>query len=387
MNNLRQALLVAAGGSLLLSPVWGTGSSVFLALAFVLAMVLLFLQKPKVKWIAVVPFWLMFAISLVGMMWTSNTNEGWRLVQIQLNFLFIPVVVIAVACSGANRNDIYRVLMISLGLSLILMGYDAYQQLDEMPFIQTINGSQLSLPFLHRAYFMNHVAILILLLLFRPGKLTWSGVLLIAILGLIFWILQGRMNLLALGAVLGLLAVWGVFKKNSRVSLISISVIGLLLASHFIGFMPSRFDQDMSNELETSEDGVPQTNSRLYMWEMSLAAYSKSPILGVGTGDTHDAINGQFEEVGYEFGLERNYNSHNQYVQMLLTYGPIGLLILLGMFVVFLIKGWKNRDMVLIAWTIYFGLVLLTESYFDRFHGVYLFAVVTSFLLATTNRE
>ncbi len=386
MNKLKSAILYAAGMSLFLSPIWGTGASGFLGLAFLFSLLFLFIEKPRIPHLTLLPFLGLFVWALLGMLWTDNQSEGWRQVQTLLSFLMIPVVILGIADVPDLRKKTFRVLSASLVFSLILMGIDVVQTMTDTSFIYAITGSQLSLPYLHRAYFMNHVAIVGLLFILNTKTVNWKAALIVVILSVVFWILQGRMNLMAFALVLILTAGWGLWKKQRSSAILALLSLGIFIGSYALDYIPSRFDQDVSNEFEAPDEGVPEKNSRWFMWEKSMEAYQESPYLGVGTGDTHDAINAQFEKVGYEFGLIRNYNSHNQYVQTLLTYGPVGLGLLLGLLLLSLQRGWNTADGVLVMWTIYIALVLLTESYFDRFHGVYLFTAVTSLLLITTKR-
>src|SRR5690606_19667826 len=116
-------------------------------------------------------------------------------------------------------------------------------------------------------------------------------------------------------------------------------------------------------------DTVPENASRVYIWKEALSIYADNPVLGVGTGDIHDALNRAFESDGHEPGREQHFNVHNEYIQILTVLGPIGLAALLFILMAPIRSGWKNRDGLLLVSVMYFALTLLTEVYFDRFHG------------------
>lgn len=383
---MKKALLISFVFAFGVSALWPTGSAIGIAVSFLLSMVLLAKKEVRFQPKYILPFTAYFVWLLAGLLWTDNFGEGQRNVEVQLSFLFMPVVASALVQTGFTRVQFKKVLYGTLALSIGVMLYEASTHVPESTWIEAIAGSQLSLPFMHRAYFMNYIALAIILWLWDDEAMDARSIMGLVGLVIAFWILQGRMNILVLAGVLGIALVWGIIAKKKRVYS-GVGIIALVLGlSVYADFIPSRFDEDVSNEMQTTEDGVPQKNSRFFIWEMAFNAFSEQPVIGVGTGDVQDALNHQYEEVGYTFALVREYNAHNQYLQTAVTGGAIGLIALLMCFLLPFVSAIKERDVVLLLWLVTVAGVILTESYFVRFHGVFVFASVTPLLWLTTKR-
>lgn len=384
MNRAFQILFVA---SILTSAVWGTGASLFMGLAALLYIVewIRGNAKPPLKsW----PFWSYYGVYILGMLWTDNMESGGFSLQVKLSFLVLPPLVYHAVAIGLNRLHFKWILTATIAISLAVMGVDVYQNVNAgQSFWYTVSGSQISLPYMHRAYFMNYIYLAILAWTYF-GKFKWQSNVVILLLGVIFWFLQGRMNILVALALVP--AMWWLSRKGNQPGrwVVGLAMLILFGVLHFAELTPSRFEADMGTELDLGEDGeAPEKNSRAYLWKSAGEVYLRHPFLGVGTGDAGDEMVAQFARSDYEFGLEREYNAHNEYAQTLMTLGPLGLIALLLLFLPALKTAWVNRDSAYVLWTVYFAGVILTEVYFNRFHGVYLYALSASFLGATTKRE
>lgn len=374
--------------TLILSPVSLAGASIGLALSSVLSIVVLAQNGFQIQWKLLWPFMAYFALVLAGMLWTDNTETGWRAVQVSMSFLLFPFVAQALKYSGFTRSQLGLSIAISTLVGLVVMVTDTLTNGLENELMRSITGSRLSLPFIHRAYFMNYIVFVILLWLTIKRKAAWIEWIIVGILAIAFWLLQGRMNHIALGLLIPFIIWFGV-KSNQQNSLFGLGFVVVLIASGFAsGLIPTRFN---AAALEKESTGIETTNpehaSRRFLWETSLTVIKTQPILGVGTGDVHDELDARYVEMGFEKGIDHSFNSHNQYLQSLLTFGPLGLLMLLAMFGFPFLKAIQNKDLLLGLWLAYYGMVISTESYFDRFHGVFLFGATVPFLLLTTSKE
>jgi O-antigen ligase len=120
-------------------------------------------------------------------------------------------------------------------------------------------------------------------------------------------------------------------------------------------------------------------NIRLIKWENGLELVSKSPIFGYGIGDAKSELIEQYKSNGFQTGVENAYNSHNQYIDILLQTGLFGLLIMFGLFYTIFSNKLKNRfELKLIAFV--FVISFFTESILGRHWGIISFVLFISFV-------
>lgn len=387
---MKKALEILCGMMLVVFPIWGPGASFFMILSGLLSLYVLIQNRSAFDWKLWVPFIAYTAMYALGILWSDNIDLGVASVRVRLGMVVLPLIAMAAVHLKISRKSLWKATAVGFLVSMVFMGADVVSHvLDGESFRSSIDGSQLCLPYAHRAYFMNYLMVVLLGWLFVEKEMPkWTSWLFYVLVLAVFWTLQGRMNIAAMMGVYALAALYALIRKERRVlmgAIVGIAIPALMLLTNAV---PNRFSPDgIESELALPEDdAAPTSVARTYVWLSGIEVYKRNPVLGVGSGDMHQELNAYFEETGYTFGLERNYNTHNDFIQTLMTLGPVGLLLSLLMFVIPLWKGWKNKDMMLVLWLLYFGIVMLSESYFDRFAGVFLFASVTSFLWATTKR-
>ena len=68
---------------------------------------------------------------------------------------------------------------------------------------------------------------------------------------------------------------------------------------------------------------------RMAIFTVGIKLFKENPIFGHGTGDINDVLINGYKKEGFIKGYNRKYNCHNQFLQFLLAFGLIGLLIFL----------------------------------------------------------
>ena len=118
------------------------------------------------------------------------------------------------------------------------------------------------------------------------------------------------------------------------------------------------------------------TNVRAGIFECNASLAKQHWLLGVGPGDVQDALNqclSGFETHVYQI---HDYNTHNEYVNYLLTCGLLGLLVFMGMLVYSMYRAVKHHNALHLYFLVFMGICFLTENYLDRAAGVTLFALM-----------
>ena len=82
----------------------------------------------------------------------------------------------------------------------------------------------------------------------------------------------------------------------------------------------------------------------------------------------------QYKKDGYDYMYKKNYNSHNQYLQVLLDHGIFGFLILAFFTFGMLYASLKQKDFIYALFLAIMILNFMTESVLETQSGVIFFA-------------
>lgn len=149
---------------------------------------------------------------------------------------------------------------------------------------------------------------------------------------------------------------------------ISISLIVFLLKDRTLIF-------DRFNDLLISQESVGDTKyggyiERLRLWEAGVKA-NDNMLFGVGTGDGTDALLLYYERNNFDYSyVSEEYNSHNQAIQVYLSYGLLGVMSYLIMTVFPLFKSFRKKTIIEFMFYAPFVIYGLTEVYLGRYQGL-----------------
>ncbi len=189
-------------------------------------------------------------------------------------------------------------------------------------------------------------------------------------------------------------------RKYKKLKLAVLSLVGLVLLSLLINAITprplARFKVLASTLLEQSskneKNEVNQNDSnsqRLLMWETSVELLKESPLVGVGTGDVKDALKQRNKEKGLDHLVELNLNSHNQFLNLGVALGVVGMLLLILLVFTAFVYGCLVSGDLWIHRLIMLGIILflLTESAFETQAGVVFFTFLIGLISFKQARE
>jgi O-antigen ligase len=148
------------------------------------------------------------------------------------------------------------------------------------------------------------------------------------------------------------------------------------------------YQQDYKyNNQESIINTTPEEQGRILLWEDTFELIKKKPIFGYGTGSNNNVLIQKYKEKGHSLFLEKKYNAHNTYLELMLNGGVVLLLIYLTILAALLYQGFKTRNYLLFAFFLIMAITGLTETII-RVQGIVFFAFFYCFLLSTnTNNE
>jgi O-antigen ligase len=122
--------------------------------------------------------------------------------------------------------------------------------------------------------------------------------------------------------------------------------------------------------------------SRLTIWKSSLILISNNFVFGVGTGDIQDELNKEYNLIpGNNLAVQNNLNAHNQYLEIQLENGIIGLLLFLSIFGMMIYIAIKNRNTLYLIFVISVFISFMFETMLNRLGGVAFFSLFAFLLL------
>ncbi|UOB19424.1 O-antigen ligase family protein [Abyssalbus ytuae] len=187
------------------------------------------------------------------------------------------------------------------------------------------------------------------------------------------------------------------FFKNFNTNRKEIISFFLVLTILFIIFKPLQIrfkevlnfdDLSILKEKKINDSNDSRVNGltlRLILWRESLATIDGWKEYLFGNGVSKSKSKDLYDRLK-KLGLIHHvtYNPHNQFIDTFWRTGLIGLLILLSLFIASLSQGIKNKDHLLIAFSLFMMFSMMTESVFGRVRGIYFFTTV---IVLLTNKD
>ena len=319
-------------------------------------------------------FVIYFLLHLFGLTYSVDQNLGWLDISMKLSMLVFPLFFLFTSKVSLIRFMYWFSIIgtLSVVICLIIMAY-------KMLFLNhnVLKSEDEFSIFLHRSYQSMYWCIgaiwcLFQLLYFDRKIMNFCLTFLLSV-GTIFT--YSKVGILCLLFSICTALFLLVFRfRLYKLAFISSFFIILSLAgiNHVTKKLMARFKVMIDSVFTSSSDKSDSNNIRLTVWSLSIDLIIENPILGVGTGDIKHAIKNRSLILGYKEIAEKNFNSHNQFLNSGVALGIPALLILLGVFVSAFAFIFKFRESSFVFGLILFSLFLfmLTESGFERQAGI-----------------
>ena len=294
---------------------------------------------------------------------------------------FLPFIVLPFILNGkTNRKNlvIFPVFVLLIGFGFLVTSiFDTFIY-DNLVFLSFDYFSK----YLHPVYFSYVLFFSICYL-----QLYWDSNFKYIIQGIliVFLLLSGSKLVL----LFSLFAIVFNIIKNKKIVFFTIT-IGLLVVLLFKP-LRNRFGEILNTEdmsvlkeqyLKEKEDSrINGLTLRLILWREALATMdTKDYFFGKGvTKSTNKILENRLINLGMI--RHKSYNPHNQYIDTLWRTGLLGLLVLILIPLYSFIIGLKNRDLLLIQFSLFLVVVMFSESIFGRVNGIYFFTTVILILI------
>lgn len=357
-------------------------------------------------WISTIPFLIYFLSLLI----TENISAGLKEIESKLGLILFPIIFGLLHPSNKNIDSILR-WTIFLTCAYPIVGfinqYYIVQETGDTGYFYNDNLVTLfNKQAVYFAYFINTALLYLVYFVSKKDKFNRIDKLFYSISFIVLiiaqYLLASRTSLLISIVIIGLYVGWlslKKLKKKQGILLIATSVL-LLIGLGFafpkvmvrfknVSNLSYRFDNpNPINHFngENTELNWNGFNTRLAIWSCSWELFKTSPWVGYGDGDVQDVLYKKYKEKNFLLAMNSNYNTHNQFFDILLSTGLIGLIFFLIYLGYFLKRAILTKNWVFLGFIAIFVISCLTENLLNRSQGLIFFAIFFS-LLAFRNEK
>lgn len=340
-------------------------------------------------------YMVLYILLLLGLTYTIDSETGMSKIQTQFSLFIIPLILGGQRLNGVTRQKCLKYFIVGLGVATVLclgnalyrgISTGSFYVLDEFDrpnnifFYREFSG----LLDLHPTYFSLYLGVGLFCLMdssFLKRKLNlsikiFSGVLFFMAL----FLTSSKAGIFSFIAVALVFYAYKIIVKRRMVhfGFLIMFILGVVV---MYGINPVFYKR--SAQGLTSFDQVffenkfinESTSIRFHLWLLSLKTAKESFVFGYGTGSTREILNQKCLKF-YAFSTcetLRNKNSHNQFLNFLVSNGIIFVFGFILALAIGLTRAFQKRDKLLILFLLLMSLNFLFESLLQRERGVVFF--------------
>lgn len=337
-----------------------------------------------------IPIVIVFIIYLISLFNTTNLERGFILLGRMSPLLIIPISLSVLSQNIVSKffHFFSKSFIISCTIYSILIFYYLFQ-LGSLTGLHTLGYGYSYITFEfsglneHPIYISSYFGTALLLLLFKTFNSKKTT------LVLFFIIFSGLLILSRKGSVLSFLFCFLLYYfMNNNIRTI-IKIVPILLVFTAVFFMipeiRNRFLEiiDSSNFVSKNQTS---TSIRFTIWTNTIDLIKNAPFFGYGVGDVQDVDNNNYIKKGLVEFSKNKYNAHNQYFQIGLVSGIMGLMIFLYSQLALFINVFKKKNFQFAMVILFFFILFMTESYLERQNGIIFYSMIMSlFIYSNSN--
>ena len=387
---------------------WSLGCNILIILTFLICVLnqltrndLLAAFKQKWIWVFSIPF----LLTLIGFLYSEDTHLGGFMIEKRLSIFLFPILFFALS-KWLNRSVVMDGIVLG-GITSLLGCFtqSLYLYQTGVGGTELFYSDLLAYPLYGQAVYLSFmINTWIVLIVYQMinkegviGKSKLVSIILIVVLLIFHFLLASRMSMLVLLLVAGLFFVfWGVRKIGMAKSIGILSISTLIVIAMAFIFPKTlnrfrnvdKFEYNYENKsplnhfnAEYNELNWTGITVRLAIWN-AIVEDLKFPeaFIGKGSGDVESTLLSSYTKRNFHLALEHNFNTHNQYLDFLLSTGVFGMLFLLGSMLLLLVYGLKTGNYVFAFFVVIVLFTMMTENILNRNMGIVFYAFVSSFL-------
>ncbi len=331
-----------------------------------------------------------YFLHVIGLTYTTNMDAAWFDLEVKLSLLIFPLLIASKPYNKKEVSHLFIALTVGLVYSSVYMltrSFSLYFTYGENTFFY-----EKFAVFVHTSYismYLNIAICWLLISLFKKKQTNYLftkaiSLVLIVFFSVIVVLLASKTGILTLLLIVFGLIIYTIFIRKKYavgVSGVAIFLISIFVINSYVPNLKSRVDNFV--QAFTTNQGNDTFNStaiRMLIWESSAEVVKNNFILGVGTGDIKNELRNEYEKRGITNALEQNFNAHNEFLQVFVTLGVVGFLVLLLSLIFPLIKAVKTKSYLYLFFLLIVAINFFSESMLETQAGVLFYAFFNSVL-------
>jgi len=337
-----------------------------------------------------------FLIYIVGLLYSDNIKYGVKFITRNLSFIIFPIILTSSNIDKEKKNKAlaffaYFTLIISVVLLVVaLFNYFTTGDFSSLFYDNYTQHKELH-PVYFGMYFLFSISVIVNRLRKIRNKKKSLKILSLIFYSIVILILISSKIIIAIALVLmigGILSKGKITVKKVGLSLLVLLSMVVVIASFSV--TRKRFMDTLNPNLEIIYKGKYAYNEnfsgltlRLVFWKIGIEHIIKDGYLieGVGTGDFKDYTNTVYTKHNLHYGKYLDYNAHNQFVQVFICLGLIGLVYFMYMIYRNFLIAIRNKDIEFLVFAIIFSCTCFSESVLQVHKGIVFFTLFSSMFL------
>lgn len=356
-------------------------------------------SKNYLQWLFIITafyFW-----TIIANLYSHNTINGFKELQSSLSFVLLPTILLVLipnlsqrAFELINFAFVYASIILILFIHYYLFSKGVYSELRENTFWNLPVRTALEVnPFkeLHPTYiglwFIYSFFYLLDYVLNKfkelPVYIISFNALAMTLLLITTIILSARIVFISFVFTLILYLIFKIKNKLFKYIIPPLVLTVALLLIFNNSFLKTRIVDEFKETKFAPPKGLEHnsTNIRVGIYTCSFEIVKDNWVKGVGIGNVKRKLNNCYEQFDTNAYTLFFYNTHNQYLQVLISSGIIGLLLFLFSFVKQVKLAVNQKDYLYIAFISLIIISLFSENLFERVNGVVFYAFFNSLFI------
>ncbi|KAB1066522.1 O-antigen ligase family protein [Tamlana haliotis] len=339
---------------------------------------------------------ILFILYGISFFYSQDKVYALKRLETSLSLVLLPIFFILLSSGVLSKKTllhIEKVFFKTFYFSVLLMSIVIYIYICSLGYFNGLVSYSFCLSYIeHRLWVFNdhpiYISIFLAIALIFSIRLYKSGSKYIKALILIgdLVVLSTLFFLSRKGVIIALIIsfIFLAFKtlRFTKIRVLYLAAVAIFMAVFFFisSSQSKRFKEIFNQETYTNSinENLSSTSIRFGIYKCAVKQIPQSGFFGFGIGDVKHALQDCYQETSALL-VNKNYNTHNQYLNTILATGVIGLLIFcFSLFMLFRFSINRN-DYIFTAVLIFYSIALLTENILDRQNGIILFSILINY--------
>lgn len=349
----------------------------------------------KVKNSVILFFISYFIIEIFGLIYTNNFYFAIKDIESKILFVVACLILIGNNTQGFNINKFFKFYIAGIFLNLsflLVLGIFEFNKDHIFPKYDSFSF------LMHPTYYAINLVIGIIIIFESNNLFNKKFIRLFLFLFFSIGIIltDSKAGILCYILILIIITIRYILNLKFKLKMIVFVLVAFLSLISYKYLSKSRITEifdtlqttTLYNNNNNNYSGVyNSTETRIIIWKLTIVVINNNLIFGTGTGDIKDELNNQYENTNFIYGSELHYNCHNQFLQIIATFGIFFGFPLILILLKILQDTIKNKNILFSIILLIFIINFLFESFLETKAGVETFVLFCIIIGSTLNQN